>query len=168
MLEIDEGLFDGISPDEYRHTLSALRGVLDRALVLRAESARFILAVGNTAREPAHPDGAVVTNALGRIVEFLCHDERGPRLPRADALNVAAALAQASGVIPGDLPNPVAALRDRIDNGNARTTDLKALFNSRAALAETRLRPGMTFEEIARRTQAIALGLWPDDPARGR
>ena len=97
----------------------------------------------------------------GNVANQILHEHRIFIGAFGDGLFV---LAQACGILAPDLPDPVAALRERLESQKKQATDIKALFASREQLAEARLEPGMTFEEIARRTQAIALGLWPDQP----
>ena len=163
LMEVDGAFLARFSAEECQGTLREIRAACERALSVRTASARFILSLAYAARRPDYPDGAVVTTALRRIVASL--SERGAPTPVSehDALEIVAALAQVGGVLPADLQDPVTALQDRLARAPTDGTDLKALFTSRASIADARLEPGMPFEEIARRAQAIALGLWPED-----
>jgi len=171
LMEIDGSFLPGRTSEEPRRVIREIDDAIERALTVRAESARFLLALGRAAREPSFPDGAVVTAALREIVQRLTDEhgaglagERGAGLTNDDALTIVAALAQVCGVLDAAIDDPVAALRARLGS-ESHGSDLKALFAARQPAAGARLEPGASFEEIARRTQAIALGLWPEEPA---
>jgi hypothetical protein len=164
LMEVDAAFLTRFPAEECQEMLREMRSAFERALTVRAESARFILSLAYAARQPEYPDGAIVTAALERILTRLSEGKQGTGINKNVALALTAALAQVGDVLPDDLQDPIAALQTRLEGVSPKGTDLKALFHSRESVADARLEPGMPFEEIARRAQAIALGLWPDEP----
>lgn len=139
-MELDEGVFGTISKADCLEILRSLKDEFARALEIRRECARALVAIAGAYREGGYSGSEIVDNAIrGAIAEV----RRQANVPEAVAAEYVAQVVEFCGIAP-------------LYRGayGAQFPDLTALLEAE---------PGATLEEIANRVQQKALGLWPEE-----
>jgi hypothetical protein len=156
-MELDDGVFGAFSKADCIEILHGLRDEFQRALMIRAESARVLAMIARAYREDGYAGSEIVDAALKEVMLQLTQQQG---LPEIDAVAYAAGLAQRCGILPSDVEDARAALLARLQDRPEKFPDLRSMMSS---VRPDEIRPGagLNFDDLANTIQQIALGLWP-------
>jgi len=146
-MELDEAVFGGVSRADCVEIVRALGLEFDRALRIRIDSARLLIAFAQAYRSEGYQGSEIVDRVSGELVRQLVEINQ---VPVERARKYVDRLAQECGAVTPALGSP-----------HARFPDLTAMFASSAAVPGDWRTSGKSFEEIANDIQQTALGLWP-------
>jgi hypothetical protein len=137
-MELDDSVFGGISKGDCVAVLHGLKDEFTRALEMRAECARSLVAIAQAYREEGYTGSELIDSAVRRAV---AHLREHSRIPEGVAVEYVQHLAGLCGI------------ESAVDAGKShRFPDLSSMFKTAS---------GMALDEIANRVQQTALGLWP-------